>query len=229
MSFVLRAANKIRRTVRFHRRRSAARRRGILFSKPDYIYLDRFDGSKVMIDVGCGHVAEFSRHVIDRYGARAFGVDPTRKHAPFLKKIEEEKDGRFKHVPVAVAAIEGTIRFNESRTNESGSLLSDHTNVKADETVSYDVEAVTLKGLLDRIGVAGAEYLKLDLEGAEYDLLKDVAKEELLPFRQIFVEFHHHAVDRFSEEDTARIVDALGSSGLKSVTFDDHNYLFYWP
>jgi FkbM family methyltransferase len=228
MSIVMRAARKILRVVRFHLRRMAAHRRGILFSKPDYLYLDRFDDSKVLIDVGCGHVAEFSRYVIERYGARAFGVDPTRKHAPFLKEIEDAMNGRFTHVPVAVAAVEGAIAFNESRTNESGSVLADHTNVKSDETVSYDVEAVTLRGLLARVGMTGAEYLKLDLEGAEYDLLEAVQREELLPFQQIFVEFHHHAVDRFSKQDTARIVRALEAMGLTSATFDDHNYLFHW-
>jgi FkbM family methyltransferase len=228
MSLARRAIDKIRRTVTFEFRRIRARKRGIRFSRPNYVYLDRFDPSKILIDVGCGHVAEFSKHIMTTYGSDAYGVDPTRKHAAHLEALELSTGGKFHHVPVAVAASNGTITFNESKQNESGSLLRDHTNVKADEIVTYEVEAVTLSGLLDRIGKAGAEYIKLDLEGAEYQLLEAAQKRDLEPFKQIFVEFHHHAVDRYSRSDTEQVVRSLEAMGLTSVTFDDHNYLFYW-
>jgi len=48
--------------------------------------------------------------------------------------------------------------------NESGSIFQDHVNMQHDATVSYDVEALTLKSLLRRIGANAVEILKLDLE-----------------------------------------------------------------
>ena len=228
MNLVGRAINKVERTARFYHRKRLASKKGIRFAEPDYIYLDWFEESSIVIDVGCGHVAEFSRHVINQYGVTAFGVDPTRKHAPHLRALEEETNGRFRHVPLAVASIDGQLTFNESLENESGSVLDDHTNVKADQIMSYEVESVTLKRLLERIGAPEVDYIKLDLEGAEYELLLAAQKNDLAPFRQIFVEFHHHAVDRYSEADTRDVVESFKAMGLQDVTFDDHNYLFYW-
>src|SRR6185436_19834878 len=124
-----------------------------------------------------------------------------RKHSGALRQLEAEYPGRFAHVPCAIAATDGKLTFHESRLWESGSLLSDHVNVRTDETTSYDVEAVTLRTLLKRVGADTVEILKLDLEGAEYDLLGHMTAEDFRPFTQVFVEFHHHAVNQFGYAD----------------------------
>ena len=136
MNIVARAIRKLERTVRFEFRRLQARRKGVLFSRPDYIYLDRFGTDSIVVDVGCGHVAEFSKHVMEAYGAKAYGVDPTRKHAPFLKQLGADTNGAFVHLPLAVTSSSGRLQFKESAENESGSVLDDHRNVLADTIVT---------------------------------------------------------------------------------------------
>jgi len=121
------------------------------------------------------------------------------------------------------------LTFHESTENESGTLLDNHTNVLHDHGYSYDVDAVTLKKLLEKIGVEEADFLKLDLEGAEYHLLESVDRDDLSRFKQIFVEFHHHCIPDRSQQDTADVAASLREKGLKSFSLDDHNYLFYWP
>jgi hypothetical protein len=118
------------------------------------------------------------------------------------------------------------LTFHESRVNESGSLFNDHVNVLHDETTRYDVEAVSLGTLVDRLGVGTVDILKLDLEGAEYDLLEQVTGRDLQPFRQLFVEFHHHAVRHVGEADTRRLVKRVAGFGFRTFSVDDHNYLF---
>ena len=109
----------------------------------------------------------------------------------------------------------------------SGSLFTDHVNIVHDETTSYDVEAVTLGTLLKRVGVETVDLLKLDLEGAEYELFERMTAEELRPFKQLFVEFHHHAVSHFGDADTRRLVGRISGFGFRAFSVDDHNYLFY--
>jgi hypothetical protein len=130
-------------------------------------------------------------------------------------------------VPWAIAANDGTVTFHESRVNESGSLFDDHVNVLSDETTRYDVEAVSLGTLIARLGLGTVDILKLDLEGAEYELFERLTARELDPFRQLFVEFHHHAVRHVGEADTRRLVKRVADFGFRTFSVDDHNFLFY--
>jgi FkbM family methyltransferase len=204
-----------------------ARREGLVFVEPNFVYRPDLSPDSVVIDAGCSYEADFSVCLIRRHGVRAFGVDPTRKHSGALRQLEEQYAGRFAHVPCAIAATDGTLTFHESRVNESGSLLSDHVNVIHDETTSYEVEAVTLSTLLKRVSVETVDILKLDLEGAEYEVFEGATPGQLRPFRQLFVEFHHHAVTHFREADTRRIVKRVADFGFRTFSVDDHNYLFY--
>jgi hypothetical protein len=117
--------------------------------------------------------------------------------------------------------------FYETLEHESGSLLPQHTNILKDNIRTYSVESMNLTALLNRTGLSQVDLLKLDLEGAEYELLQNCTKEELLPFRQLFIEFHHLAVHNYSKKDTKQIVKRIKDFGYKAFTFDHINYLFY--
>ena len=56
--------------------------------------------------------------------------------------------------------------------------------------------------------------------------LQSIRAHDLAPFRQIFIEFHHHAVQRYSHIDTRVLVDTVCGFGYKTYSLDDHNYLF---
>lgn len=229
MSFARRLVRKVLRTVREARKRRVLTSAGISFLKPNYIFWPRFDESSLIVDIGCGRDAEFAVHAVEVFGSRAVAVDPTRKHAGSLKALESKWSGRLKYLNYAIAASDAELLFYESVENESGSLLGDHINVVSDQTQSYTVQAVTLPTLLQKIGSDQADLLKLDLEGAEYDLLRSVGAGDLSPFAQIFVEFHHHCIESRTEQDTFHIVTRLKGFGMESYTIDGHNYLFCWP
>jgi FkbM family methyltransferase len=226
VNLAARVARKGNRVVKHWIRLPRARRFGITFHPPNYIYVANLDESSVLIDVGCAADADFSLHMIERFGLRAYGVDPTRKHAPALRALEARTNGRFRHLLYAVTARSGTLTFHESEENVSGSLFEDHTNMRRDSVRSYDVRGLTLRELIEHVGVPRVAFLKLDVEGAEYELLESVRAQDLAPFEQVFVEFHHHALQRYSIADTQAVVRRLESLGRRAVSLDDHNYLF---
>jgi len=191
------------------------------------VYRPDLPPESVVIDAGCSYEADFSICLMRRHGVRAFGVDPTRKHREALHTIEEQYPGRFSRVPWAIAAADGVLTFHESRINESGSLLANHVNVVHDEIASYDVEAVTLTTLLNRLSLNVVDILKRDIAGAEYSILQSATSDPLRPFRQVFVEFHHRGVSHYTERETRRLVGVLRGFGFKTFSLDDHHYLFY--
>lgn len=227
MNFIQRIHRTLRRRIKIASRKMEAAHLGIQFVAPNCLYLPRFNAESTVIDAGCGFNPELSLHLIEKYGVRAYGVDPTLKHVSDLRTVEQRTKGRFKHLQLAITARDGTITFHESNEHESGSILDDHTNVRRDQIKTYEIESVSLSSLLKRMDLTRADYLKLDLEGAEYALLGGITADDLAPFGQVFVEFHHHATQQYSEVDTRRMVERIKDMGFQSFSLDDHNYLFY--
>lgn len=200
--------------------------RGIHYVPRNYIYKGKFGEEDVIIDVGCGFEAEFSRHMIKKYALKSIGIDPTRKHAEKLKKLNEETNGRFEHHNIAVSVNNGEISFNESEENESGSILTEHKNIKKDKVISYIVKSVRLSGLPNYLSLEKIKYLKLDVEGAEYEIIKNLKPEDLNKYEQIFIEFHHHCTN-YSVKDTLESVNKMIALGFKKFTLNNHDFLFY--
>jgi hypothetical protein len=82
--------------------------------------------------------------------------------------------------------------------------------------------SVTIRELLNRIRITGAGFFKLDLEGAEYERLRNASREKCTAFGQISVEFHHHAAPSCSVQDTRQVVAAVAANGLRVFSVDDH-------
>ena len=226
MGYFKRTVNYIKKHVRKYYGIKRANKLGISVYPPNYIYFDRLNDKSIVVDVGCADDADYSVHIISQHNCIAYGVDPTRKHFASLRKLEQKYANAFFHLPYAVANQSGQLIFHESATNASGSILNDHINVKKDKVNSYPVEAVSINDLKLKIGKK-IDILKLDLEGAEYELLKNINPADLDNIEQIFIEFHHHCVDTYSIKDTQVLVKKIEGYGFKSFSADNHNFLFY--
>lgn len=178
-----------------------------------------------VIDCGCSSDAELATYMNRRYSSLAYCVDPTRKHSASLKKLERASYN-IHYLQAAIAGTSGLISFYEPEINESGSIVSSHPNVESDTGLYYEVVSYNLSDLLNHIGLNYADYLKLDIEGAEYELISNTPPLEFRSFNQIFIEFHHHCLPSFSAEHTNRMVNKICSAGFRAVTFDRFNYLF---
>ena len=226
MNILKRILRKIHRIIGKQLNLIRMKKLGIQFFPPNYIYFDNFNELSIIVDVGCGYEAEFSKFMIGKYNLNVFGVDPTKKHTPSLKMLEESTKGKFHHLAIAVTKKDGFITFHESRQNESGSILLEHFNMRNDEITTYNVESVSLSELVRRIGTTPVDFIKLDLEGAEYELLDKISDEDINSFKQIFIEFHHHCTNH-SIQETKLIVQNICRKGFKVFTLDYNNYLFY--
>jgi len=227
MSILKRIVRKIYRDMCKLIRLRQARRLGIAYVEPNFLYWPRIKPGDTVVDAGCSYEADFSLLMIERHRARCYAVDPTRKHREALAALEARYCNSLFHLPIAIGPSSSELVFHESKTNESGSLMENHTNVRLDATISYKVRVVTLPKLVEELGIDKIAILKLDIEGAEYPLLLDVNPSDLDPFDQIFVEFHHHAVSDYTIENTKEVIQRFSDMGFKSFSLDNINYLFW--
>ena len=75
-----------------------------------------------------------------------------------------------------------------------------------DEALRYFQEGKFLapRGYMEELGHNHIDLLKMDIEGAEYEVLDEILRHEL-PVRQILVEFHH----RFPGIGIGRTLDTV--------------------
>ena len=203
------------------------RRAGLVRIRPCY-HVDSLSlGERPMVvDLGPGCDANFSKEMMERFGAQCFAFEPTKKHHPALRALEQASAGKFRLVRKAAAGECGRRTFYEERRQESGSLIEAHSNVGSG-ALKYEVDVLDLKGIFEICEAREINVLKIDIEGAEYDFLLKAPSELLWRIRQILVEFHHHCVADVSEADNERVIEHLAQLNFLHHSIDGVNYIFF--
>ena len=81
-----------------------------------------------------------------------------------------------------------------------------------DESKEAIVPALSLDDVFKTYGLASCDYLKVDCEGAEYDILYNTSSEVLKKIRCIALEYHHFSNDPKNQPTV--LVDYLRSHGF---------------
>jgi FkbM family methyltransferase len=195
--------------------------------KPNYQIVNKLNEKSIVVDLGTGEDADFSQDLIQRFGLRVFGFEPTRKHHDKLDSVVRRTKGHFEYFKYAIADTDEKRIFFESLTNVSGSFFKDHINIKRDKIRSYEVSAIRFDRIFDILKIDHVDLLKMDIEGGEYAVFASASVVTLRKIDQIVVEFHHDTIDRFSLADTDGVIHALENVGFESYTEDYTNYLFF--
>lgn len=199
----------------------------LTFVEPSYWIADTLSSGSTMLDLGLGNNADFSMAMIRRFGVVSHGYDPTRKHAGALQELADRSGGRFVFHARAIGSQPGSATFHESQQNVSGSMMAGHYNVRHDAVSSYDVEVITLDAALSSLPGGRADLVKMDVEGAEYEVLDATPDDVLDRADQWCIEFHHETVDGVTVADTRRQVERFRRLGFRAYTRNGSEYLFY--
>ena len=82
--------------------------------------------------------------------------------------------------------------------------------------------------MLDMVGRLEIALIKIDIEGAEFELFESLDLDVLSRVRQLLVEFHHDIVSGVTWSDTQAVVNRIKSSGMKARIYNGRDCLFYW-
>lgn len=153
----------------------------------------------VVYSFGMGQDMEFERAMAGEYGARVFLFDASPRSVEWVREEPLPENIRFN--AVGVAGFDGTATFWErEEEGASPSILGpDGRTAEA-----FGARVLRLPSLMRSVGHRRMDLIKLDVEGAEYDVLQDLLKMDL-DVRQLLVEFHH----RFNGVGIARTQEAL--------------------
>lgn len=187
--------------------------------------------SPLLVDCGLGEDISFPTAFLARFGGRVVGVEPNprslafcREHCPagmeirpcaFWKTTGEQLTF---HLPRAQAQLP------KGADGVSGSLVSTHEYVGGGEQLT--VFTLGLADLLVQSDREECDVLKLDIEGAEYEVLEALCRSgELRRSRQLLVEFHHR-VTHHTTKETAACVRTILAAGFQLIYVESRNHVF---
>jgi len=162
------------------------------------------DKDSIVYSLGVGDEVDFDLSVIDRFGVAVFAFDPTPNSIDLLdgSKLPE----RFHFYPWAVMASDGSLKFYPRLKKDGSKSDVMFTMIPEKETENdvIEVPAYSLTSIIEKLGHERIDLLKMDIEGAEYEVLEGLLRSPVLP-TQLLVEFHH----RFVEDGLTKTYDII--------------------
>ena len=163
----------------------------------------------VVYSCGIGTDVSFDLEIIHRFGAEVHAFDPTPRSLEWLKM--QQLPGRFRVHEYGLADHDGSTSFAlpNSPLHVSHSMVLGRSHQKA--TISAPVRRIA--SIMKELGHTRIDLLKMDIEGAEYDVIDDLVTGSV-PVRQLCVEFHHRWPE-IGAGKTRNAIDRLRAAGYR--------------
>jgi FkbM family methyltransferase len=175
-----------------------------------YVAPEFITPNSVVYSFGIGQDISFDKSLIDNYNCKVFGFDPTPKSIEWVKNQGEIAG--FNFIPVGISDKTGELEFflPQNDKHVSGSLV-DNTVTNSENTIKVPVK--DLKTIAEELGHQSIDVLKMDIEGAEYDVIPSILNSGI-NIKQILIEFHHRLYPKGNQK-TRDAIQLLAMHGYK--------------
>lgn len=165
----------------------------------------------IVYSLGVGDDISFDIALIEKFGVNVYAFDPTPKCLAWIRS--QELPGRFRFYEYAVSDHDGTATFYPPDDPEWVSYtISQNQYQTQDRAVVAPIRS--LPSLMTELGHKHIDLLKMDIEGAEYAVIKDIVGCGV-DVSQLVVEFHHRFKD-IGIDQTRNAIRLLNNSGYKT-------------
>jgi FkbM family methyltransferase len=177
-----------------------------------YVHSTPLNSNSIVYSIGIGKDISFDCKIIKKHQCKIFAFDPTPKSIEWIKNQDLGKKMTF--YPIGIdSKINGKVKFylpkNEKAVSASSVLLE---NISSYNYIEVDM--LTFKSLIELNKNKHIDLLKLDIEGAEYDVIRSILACKDVTINQFIVEFHDRNFNAIPLK-SLEIVNEMISEGYK--------------
>jgi FkbM family methyltransferase len=155
-----------------------------------WFHPDLLNENSIVYSLGVGEDIDFDLALVRRFNLRVDAFDPTPSTIDWL--AARDTPDRFHFHPWAVTARDGVLKLYP-RTRRDGSkstVMYSLVPGGASPEGAVLVPSFCLASIAAELGHGHIDLLKMDIEGAEYEVLDSLLRNGVKPV-QLLVEFHH--------------------------------------
>lgn len=171
-----------------------------------------------VLSLGVGTDVTFDRIMIDRFGATVVGCDPTPVASATVSRAGLSEP-QYAFIPAAVSDFDGQGTFEPVLEGGRPSGCYRLTRAGTGVDARIDVQVRSIDSIVHERFPAGLDLVKMDIEGAEYEVLPALLASGARP-GQVLVEFHHRFPGR-GVAATMSAVHELREAGYSLVKLSD--------
>lgn len=156
--------------------------------------------SSVIYSFGLGDDISFDLELIEKYGCKVFGADPTPKSLEFLGKMDLPYN--FKYFDFAIADYDGVIELFFPKNNDHVSLVSGDDGKRSGSSQSF--KCLTIASFMNMLGHSHVDLIKIDIKGPEFAIIPQIISTGI-SFNQLIVEF----TPELFPDGNSRVIDLI--------------------
>lgn len=176
----------------------------------------------IIFDIGA-NVGVFSLYASLIKGTKVYAFEPHPTNFKILSNnVSQNKITNIECFEFAIGID------NEDRTLIEGNIAGGHKISNENERVNSEgrlkVKSVTLPSMIEKLNINTIDFVKLDCEGAEGEIIKSLSQDDLKKIDKMAIEFHdNHSILSHDE-----ILKKLNNSGFKTfLKWDGKSYFGY--
>ena len=168
----------------------------------------RLTRDSLVYSFGVGADISFDVSLIETYGLKVVAFDPTPASLQWLQS--QHVPAQMRVIPCGLADFDGIARFNPAvdPRDISHTILDRPTK---DQAIQVPVRR--LEFIMDELGHGRVDLVKMNIEGAEFDVIDDMIQSHIRP-TQLLVSFHHYFPGA-GVRRTQKTLRQLGDAGYR--------------
>lgn len=156
-----------------------------------FINPDLLNEESIVFSFGIGKDITFDLKCIQKHGCTVYGFDPTPVSIQYIRSLKTPVQFHFLDYGISTTSGFQTFFLPANPRAVSGSMVANET---VNQNNSIEVVMKTFEEIAYSLGYKHIDVLKIDIEGAEYEVLKSIL-DSSISVDQILVEFHDRIFD----------------------------------
>lgn len=168
---------------------------------------DNINSKSLFYSFGAGTNISFDTELAEKFGLKINLFDPTPKSIQYVKVQKLNPDYSFEEI--GIADFSGNAKFYLPLNPD---FVSATLEKQSDSQKFVEVRVERLSEIMERNKHKYLDLLKMDIEGAEYDVIDDILKSGI-EIHQLLVEFHHR-FPSLGIKKTRNAIEKLRNAGF---------------